>query len=92
MIRNCAWMGSGRGQSGKLKRSGKNFFSHVTTNAVGEVSQQRDRNELTFARKAMIRIGMSLNVNGLWEESQLFDRLQVIVAKHCSDIDGAHVE
>lgn len=92
MMGNGAWMGSGYGQSGKLKNPGKVFFLHVTANAVREVNQQRDRNGLKFARKAMIRTGMSLNVNGLWEESQLFDKLQVIFAKHRSHFDGEEVE
>ena len=42
----------------------------------------RDKNGVSYARKAMIRTGMSLNVNGLWEEGQLTVDLQQIIAKH----------
>jgi hypothetical protein len=43
---------------------------------------KREKSGLTYARKEMMRSGMSLNVNGLWEEAQLFPRLWEIIKKY----------
>lgn len=48
--------------------------------SVRDVNSQRDKSGLSYARKAMIRTGMSFNVNGLWEEKQLCSPLQ---SHHC---------
>ena len=57
-----------------------------------EVNAQKDKNGLSYARKAMMRTGMSLNLNGKWEESQLFLILQGIIAKHRNHFDGESVQ
>lgn len=44
-----------------------------------------------YATKAMIMTGMSLNLNGLWEESQLTHDLQRIIAKHRNHLDSEPV-
>ena len=51
----------------------------------------RDRNGVSYARKAMVRTTMSLNVNGLWKEGQLTDDLQQIIAKHRVYFEGEPV-
>lgn len=91
-IARGAWMGSGSGASGKLRNPGKAFFLKLAAKAVREVNAQRDKNGVSYARKAMIRTGMSLNLNGLWEEKQLSDELQSIVAKHREFFDGKELE
>lgn len=40
------------------------------------MNAQRDSNGLPDARKSQIRTEVSLNINGLWPEDQLFDSLQ----------------
>lgn len=74
--------------SGKLPNPGKPFFLKLAASCVRDVNEQRDRNGLSYARKAMIRTGMSLNVNGLWQESQLADDLQHIIARNRPYFDG----
>jgi len=39
----------------------------------------------------MIQTGMALNLNGIWEESQLTDQLQQIIAKHRNHFNGEPV-
>jgi hypothetical protein len=39
----------------------------------------------------MLRTGLLLNVNGLWEEAQLFPRLQEIIEKHPNHYSGTPV-
>lgn len=46
------------------------------------VNAQRDTDELSYNRKAMIICGMSLNANGKWEEGQLKPELQQIIKKY----------
>ena len=58
-------MGSKEGASGNLKTPGKQFFLKLASDAVRDVNGQRDRNGLSYARKAMIRTGNSMNVNGV---------------------------
>ena len=86
------WMGSEQGCSGKLKNPVKSFFLELAAKAVKDVYNQRDNNSLFYARKAMIRTGMALNLNGLWEEMQLFTDLQGIIAKHSNHFDGQPIE
>lgn len=76
---------SGRrnGQSSRvLMNLGKKFFLELAAAAVRHVNDQRDINGLTFARKAMIRCGLSLDVNGVWHEKQLSPELQEIIDTH----------
>ena len=40
----------------------------------------------------MIRTGLALNLNGLWEEKQLSHELQAIIAENRSCFDGEPVE
>lgn len=78
--------------SGKLCNPGKHFFLKLAADAVREVNEQRDKDGVQYARKAMKMTGMSLNLNGLWEESQLTQDLQCIIAKHRNHFDGPPVE
>ena len=68
--------------SGKLTNPGKRFFLQLATDSVQDVNQQLDCDNMTYARKAMIRLGLALNVDGTWNVHQLFPHLQELVAKH----------
>lgn len=53
-----------------------------------EVNHRRDENGLTYARKSIVRIGLTLNVNCCWEESQLFLKFQEIIYRCWVHFDG----
>ena len=67
-------------------------FLKLAADAVRDVNAQQDRNGLSYAMKAMIRTGMGLNLNGKWEECQIFFHLQEIVAKHRNHFNGRPAE
>ena len=60
--------------SGKIVNPGKAFYLGLAAAAVRDVNAIRDADGIRYARKAMIRTGMGLNINGQWEERQLFPR------------------
>ena len=68
--------------SGKLTNLGRFFFLQLAIDSVQNVNRQLDCDNMTYARKAMIRSGIALVVDGSWSVHQLFPRLQEIVAKH----------
>jgi hypothetical protein len=68
--------------SGKLKNPGKRFFLELARDSVREANQCIDSNGLNFARKAMIRCGLSLDVDGKGKKEQLFAHLQNLIAKY----------
>jgi DDE superfamily endonuclease len=78
-------------QSGKLLNPGKHFFLNLAAESVREVNKMRDKNGLMYARKAMIRCGLSLNLNGIWEISQLFPHLQEIIKENLDYFNGLPV-
>jgi hypothetical protein len=41
----------------------------MATEAVRRVNEQRDQTGLTYARKAMIRCGLSLDITGEWHKN-----------------------
>ena len=66
-------------KSGLLKNPGKRFFMELAVQAVKKVNAERDRNGLTFARKAMIRCGLARDVTGEWRVQQLKPELQEVI-------------
>lgn len=44
---------------------------------------------MTYACKAMIRNGFSLNSDGFWIELQLSETLQIVIVKHLENFNGA---
>jgi hypothetical protein len=64
-----------RGWSGKLKNPGKEYFLHLTADAVWDVNSERDAYDFSYARKSMIRCGVSLDVDGVWRKEQIFPHL-----------------
>jgi len=92
-IRNGDWQQTADGKgSGKLRNPGKRFFLQLAADAVRAVNAQKDSNGVSYARKAMVMTGMSLNYNGLWEESQLTSDLQEIIARNRRHFDGEPVD
>ena len=51
----------------------------------------RDENGLSYARKAMIRCGLSQDLNGQWRVEQLFPHLQEIIRRQKDNFDGTLV-
>jgi hypothetical protein len=66
----------------------QNHFLQMAADSVRDVNLQRDANGITYARKAMIRCGMALDVTGQWHIRQLTPQLQAITAKHRNHFDG----
>jgi len=67
---------------------GKRYFLQLAADSVRDVNLQRDANGLTYARKAMIRCGLALDVTGEWHIKQLTPELQAIIMKHRNHFDG----
>ncbi|KAG3156171.1 hypothetical protein PC128_g21935 [Phytophthora cactorum] len=78
--------------SGKLKNPGKRFFLELAVAAVGEVNQKRDESWISYARKAMMRCGLSLSVDGTWSTAQLFPHLQEIITRYPQEFAGKNPE
>lgn len=75
-------------KSGKIPNPGKRFFLKLAADVTKEVNQMKDRNGISYARKAMMMTGLSLGMDGRWSESQLSDQIQRIIAKHRNHFDG----
>nr|KAE8934151.1 hypothetical protein PF009_g15863 [Phytophthora fragariae] len=90
LIYNNEWQNKPRGNgtgSGKLKNPGKSFFLEMAAKAVRRANAYRDRSNLNYARKAMIRCGLSLDVDGVWRVEQLYPHLQEIIKKYPGEFD-----
>ena len=77
--------------NGKIINPGKRFFLKLAANCVRDVTRKRTSEGITYAREAMIRCGVSRNLNGKWEEEQLSNELQEIVAKFRNHFGGEPV-
>ncbi len=97
LIQNANWKHSGAGSSGKLKIPGKSFFLRLPDDSVRDVNAQKDKHGISFARKAVVRMELSLNYDPetgkstKCENRQLFSNLQEIIAKHRSHFNGAPI-
>lgn len=92
-IKTREWMDSANGKSsGKIRNPGKSFFLHLASEDLRQVNAMRDKNGVQYARKARIKTGMSSNLNGRWEKSQLKDDLQTIITKHGNRFEGEPVD
>ena len=72
MIRADEWSNAVRRDgawSGKMKNPGKRFFLKLAAKAVQKVYEMRDVDGISYARKAMIRYGLSPDVSGSWHET-----------------------
>jgi hypothetical protein len=71
-----------KNESGKISNPGKRYFLQLAADAVRTVTNARDTNSVRYARKAMIRCGMGLDLCGEWRIEQLSEDLREIIAKH----------
>ena len=90
LLTSPEWV-EGRG-SGKLPNPGKRFFLKLAATVVRDVNKMRDDNGISYARKAMLRCGLSLDISGEWRVEQLFLQLQDIIRRHREHFDGKSVE
>ena len=93
-IQNNSWQNTPRGDgqwSGKPTNLGKGFFLQLAANAVDDVNRMVDGQNISYARKAMIRCSLALGLNGTWSIEQLSLELQGIIAKYRSYFDGQEV-
>ena len=94
LIQTDLWQNSPRadGQwSGKLKNPGKPYFLQLAADSIEDVNREVDCDNISYARKAMIRCGMSLAIDGTWSVNQLSPTLQEIVTKHERHFQGQEV-
>ena len=77
--------------SGEIKNLGKKYFLLLAKQAVQDVYNQRDADGITYARKAMIRCAISLNLNGRWEVETLKPALRRIFHGRKAHFDGEAV-
>ena len=54
----------------------------LTTDVIEDINRKVDCNNLSYARKTMIKLGMSLAIDGIWNVHQLLSYLQEIVGKY----------
>ena len=91
LIRADKWSNDTENQrwSGKLKNPGKRFYLNLAVQAVKDVNEQRDEFGMSYARKAMIKCGLSKDaVSGEWKETQLFEDLQNIINRNRDYFEG----
>ena len=67
------------------------MFVKLAVVSVREFNSPRDGNDVQYARKAMIMTGISLNLNDLWEESQLSKDHQRIATNYRNHFNGGAV-
>ncbi|KAL3678568.1 hypothetical protein R1sor_021524 [Riccia sorocarpa] len=90
LIKSNQWQGDRtRGTSGALKNPGQRYFLKLAADSVADVNSQRNEIDLSYARKVMIRCGLSLNVTGAWEERQLNPELQNIIQQYRTEFEAS---
>ena len=77
--------------SGTMENPGKRFFLELGAKAVRKVNGMCDAAGLSYAREAIIRCGLSLDVSGRWHEKHLFLELQQIMSKYPRHFEGVPV-
>lgn len=64
----------------------------MAAGVVRTVGKQRDQEGILCTRKALVRCGIDLNYNGMWEECQLSSELQNIVKKYAKNITDSKAD
>lgn len=59
------------GQAGHIANPQKHFFLQLAAESVAVARNRQDENGMNFARKAMMRCGLSQDTDGIWRETQL---------------------
>ena len=75
------------GPENSLTRA-RGFFLQLAADSVKDVNREVDCDHISYARKAMIRSGMSLAIDGTWNIHQLFPHLQDIIEKYQQIFEG----
>lgn len=88
LISNNRWTGW---WSCTTHQSRNALFSKTAGDVTCCVAQQRDLQGVFLARKAMMSCGIALNLNGIWEESQLSPELQNIINEYCENSSTTRV-
>ena len=73
----------------KLLHSARKWYVRLALEFVQKINEKQDENGLSFPRKAMIRCGLSLDIDGIWRRQQLFPHLQDIIIKYPANFEGA---
>eukprot|EP00171_Calliarthron_tuberculosum_P023739 IDg23739t1 len=75
--------------SGKVNHPPRSWYMRLAVHCVNVVNAKRDEDlNISYARKAMIRCGLSKDVDGVWRKEQLFKNLRAIVDKHAANFHG----
>ena len=69
----------------------QDLFFKLAAEFVRAVKSMKDKNGVSYARKAMIRCGLGLDLDGEWQESQLLPELQMIISDHRAHFDETPV-
>jgi hypothetical protein len=80
-----------RGWFGKLRNSGKPYFLSLATVPIRDVNEELDAYGMTYARKSMMRCGLSTDQDGVWRCEQLFLELQEIIMQYPNHFHGEPV-
>ena len=91
LIQESKWSAGPRA-SRKLLNPGKKYYMNLAVRYVEAVNAMQDDDGIPVVRKAMIRCGLSLNTNGQWETTQLFQHLQDIIGRHPMEFAGMDVD
>jgi hypothetical protein len=94
LIREQQWQNDlhgRRGFSGKLKNPGKPYFLSLVVAIVRDVNEEVDAYDMIYARKSIIRCGLSLDQDGVWKTEQFFPELQQIIVEHQNHFEGEPV-
>ena len=67
------------------------FFLKLAAETVRAVNSMKDKNGVSYARKAMILCGIGFDLYGDRQESQLFPELQMSINNHRAHFDGTPV-
>lgn len=81
---------TGTNASGMLRNPGKSYYLRLAAECVQEVNDMKDSSGMSLCRKAMIKCGLSLPLDGIWKKEQLRPDLQTIINKYPQEFsDGA---
>jgi len=75
-------MASGVKDLARCKIPENRFFLRMAAKAVHRINEQHNQTGLTYARKAMIHCGLTLDIIREWHEKQLNCDLQIVIEKH----------
>ena len=82
----------GQRSSGKILNPENPYFMNFAFICLSEVNAMIDRDGISFARKVLTRCGLTLNINGCWEITQLFQYLQDIIQRYWMEFAVSSVQ